>query len=383
MNILLAITAAITAASLVLAALVGGVVWFRRRRFPWQYLKWMGIAHVPLALLYFFVGAPATLAYLVVSRTQTRGDESDYSGPRIDADGVWRAQTRELSREERNDKITPGPELVGAARKRYVSIVTEDEVTIGGWHVPMKPGGRGPTVVCAHGWFRGGLEIDPVGAMFHELGCEVLLLELRGHGRSDARFTFGNRESNDVRAAVRWLRSRPGHEGDRVILFGVSIGAVAIALAAPSIDGLAGIVLDAPTESIAGVADRILAPDSGGHLRRQPMSFPKPASRVLLQFVQYFIGSRLEAIRPIDGVRALPADVYALVIGGSEDQRMPPDIVREVFDAVPAPADRKELWIREGSDHGHVWSDDPDGYRERLERLVARTTERAPANNPR
>lgn len=391
MQILLAITAVITTASLLLFALIGAGLWFRRKRFPWRYAKWTAIAHVPLAAVYFFVGAPTAIAVMVVTQTQTRDDESDYTGPRIGADGRWLPQTvkrhRAERRAEREEEAPedwdeesdgpwfvplPDPALVETAKQRYVSIVTEDDVTVGGWHVPARSGESDISVVCVHGWFRGGLEVDPVGAMFHDLGCDVLLLELRGHGRSDARFTFGQDEDKDIRAAVRWLRARPGHEGDRVILFGVSIGAVAVSLAAPSIDGLAGIVLDAPCESLGGVAERTMSPKSGGHLRRRETSFPEPVSKVLLQIVRYLIGAPLESIRPIDGVRSLPSNVPALIVGGADDRRMPPATVTSVYEALPSGPDRKEVWIRKGSDHGRVWIDDPEGYRQRLEKLVSR-----------
>ena len=40
--------------------------------------------------------------------------------------------------------------------------------------------------------------------------------------------------------------------------------------------------------------------------------------------------------------------------------------------ALPAKGATKDLWIREGSGHGAVWKDDPDGYRQRLGALLDR-----------
>ncbi|MEY2983068.1 MAG: hypothetical protein RL562_3295, partial [Planctomycetota bacterium] len=33
---------------------------------------------------------------------------------------------------------------------------------------------------------------------------------------------------------------------------------------------------------------------------------------------------------------------------------------------------RKELWILPDADHGDVWKEDPEGYRQRLRAFVAR-----------
>ena len=49
--------------------------------------------------------------------------------------------------------------------------------------------------------------------------------------------------------------------------------------------------------------------------------------------------------------------------------------VRALFEDLPTRPELKQLWIREGSKHGRVWTDDPEGYRERLRaflRLVDR-----------
>lgn len=374
MFILLPLTAVITAASLVATLLGLAAVWVRRKRFPWRGGLLVLLLHIPLFFVYGLLGAPAVMAYFAVRQAGTRSDESDYGGPRLDERGRWIRQTRETHERERRGEVVPDPALLTAARDRYVAFQAEDGARIGGWYVPARPGAHATPAVVTHGWFRGGLEIDAVGGMFHDLGCDVLLLEMRGHGRSPDPCTFGRAEPLDVRAAVRWLRAREGRGDDRVVLFGVSLGSVAVALAVPSIEKVAAVALDSPPESLRGVADRMLEarPETGRKRMRDTLDMPYPIPQLIVWYLERFSGTRLDAVRPIDAVRAFPPGTACLVVGGGEDRRMPPDVVREIYAAIPSPPERKELWIREGSRHGHVFVDDPEGYLVRLRRLLER-----------
>jgi pimeloyl-ACP methyl ester carboxylesterase len=79
-------------------------------------------------------------------------------------------------------------------------------------------------------------------------------------------------------------------------------------------------------------------------------------------------------IRPIDVFKSLPETLPSLFVGAGDDYRVPPDVVRECFAALPAPEPRKVLWIEEGSKHGQVSNDKPEAYREHLRALLQRVT---------
>jgi pimeloyl-ACP methyl ester carboxylesterase len=354
-------TGVLTGASLLLCGLVWlGILAVRRRRPSrfWRRALW---AHVGLVPAFALLGVPAGLGFFATRLVHTRLDEAGYRGPRFDDQGNWLLQSRASLREF--------PET-GHAR-HAVTFASGDGLPLRAFLVAPQGGARRPPVVLVHGLFRGALELEPVAAHFRELGAEVLLLELRNHGDSGrAPATFGVDESQDVLAAVRFLRARPGHERDRVILFGVSLGGVAVALAAPQVENLAALVLDAPLDDLRSTGERMLnlAPQPG----RRRIAIPQPFRWLTLQSVALWSGVALAEIQPVRALRTLPADLPSLIVGGGDDLRAPPDVVRGVYAALAAPEGVKELWIREGSDHGSVWTDDPAGYRARLERLVGR-----------
>jgi fermentation-respiration switch protein FrsA (DUF1100 family) len=82
--------------------------------------------------------------------------------------------------------------------------------------------------------------------------------------------------------------------------------------------------------------------------------------------LEYWSDFRLDDVQPIEVLATLAHDLPVLIVGGGEDDRAPPETVRELFARLPMPEAKKRLWIRDGSGHGDVWKDDPAGYRERL-----------------
>jgi pimeloyl-ACP methyl ester carboxylesterase len=215
--------------------------------------------------------------------------------------------------------------------------------------------------VLVHGLFRGALEIETPGTMLRDLGAEVLLLELRNHGGSGrARLTFGRDESLDVLAAVDFLRARPEAVGSPLVLYAVSLGTAAVALAAPRVAELDGLILDAPMDDLAATAKRELA--SGGFWA----SVREPWASTILFFARFARGVPVPEVRPQEALSRLPPSVFVLFIGAGKDDRMPPDSVRALFETLPTAAERKDLWIEPEATHGKVFVKAPEEYRRRL-----------------
>lgn len=335
----------------------------RWRRPRGKTLLWLLGLGLPVHAL---LTVPICLGYLGTRIVQTRGDESAYAGPRFDAAGRWLEQTRATLKEARTKEAPPqGP----TAPAEQVALTTDDGVTLRAFFVPAAAPARGVSALLVHGLFRGGLELETVGRWLRELGCDVLLLELRNHGGSGRKAaSFGPNEARDVIAASAWLRARSPTQ--KLVLFGVSLGTVAVTLAAEQIDDVAGLILDAPVLDVHATAERMLARSPRGQPRR--LGIIEPFRSAALFWLQVFAGVDMNATRPADALARLPASVAALVIGGGQDDRVTPDDVRAAFAHLAAPAERKELWIHPEADHGDVWNVDPDGYRARLASLLQR-----------
>ena len=362
--VILSSVSAILGLATALVLLAWGFVRSRRRRGASRWVRRALIGGLLSMPVHAVLVVPAGLAYLVSSRVGTRTSERGYDGPWITAAGDWLLRGR--------SRPDSGAQPVGPLAGSEVELRSADGTRLRAFVVEPRPGTAcRATVVLAHGLFRGAQEVEPVADMFRDAGCEVILLEYRNHGGSGrATPTFGIDESEDVLAAVRHARSRGGAAGRRpLILFGVSLGTAAVGFAAPRVEDLGGLVVDAPLSDAFATAERLLA----GSGRRPPgFQFPWPFGSLILHWVGVFAGHDLASIRPGDALRGLAAEVPVLVIGGGLDGRMPPEEVRALYESLPMPDGTKQLWILDGADHGDVWKEDPDGYRQRVRAFVDR-----------
>ena len=389
---------ALTAATLLLALLVW--VGFKVAHRPlvrfWPRVLWI---HLGLLVLHTVVVVPVGLGALVSSITNTRGDEHSYRGPRIAADGRWLAQTREtLSTEEATRTgLPPQPftdetgqqrlpavgvptagvtdraelaKLDAAADQLRTSMKSADGLPLRGFLVPARTLPRFGAV-CAHGLFRSAFELETVGSMLRDLGGDVLLLEYRNHGGSGrARATFGVDESRDVAAALAVLRDGPRTRERPLVLFGVSLGTVAAALAAPDAPRLAALILDAPIDDLHAAGDRML--EGFATRRNQGPTIPAPIRSLMLFGAGTFGGVDFDHADVRGALSRLPKSVAVLLVSAGQDDRVPVDAVRATFDRLPTDPAKKDLWIVPDAKHGKVWEVDPTGYRQHLAALLDR-----------
>lgn len=368
---MLLIVFVVAAGALALATLVPGVAWLAvqawRRRVRARAWRRLLVSHVVLFGVHLVVSVPLALAFLGPWWVHTRGDERAYAGPRIDEDGKWRVQEPKSLGREPEAGGEPA-RATAAARSRYeVAVAARDGARLRGFLVPPVGGEPAFSAVLVHGLFRGALELEPVGSMLRDLGGEVLLLELRRHGGSERRrFTYGRDEADDVLGGVDFLRARPGAGERPLVLFAVSIGTAAAAIAAPRIERLDALILDAPIDDLRATAERLLATGDG-----RGGSLPQPLRGVLLGGAQLFGTIPFDDVVPRHAIAALSPTVPILMIGAGQDARVPPDAVRAYFDSLPTEPAKKQLWIVDEAKHGHVWLVDPEGYRRQLRDFLA------------
>lgn len=385
---------ALTAATLLLALLVWLGFKLAHRPFErfWPRVLWI---HLGLLVLHTFVVVPVGFGALTSTIVHTRGDEQSYRGPRFAADGTWLVQTREtLATEEATRTGKPAPAITDESGQQKVPVEGEKDpaklaqldAAAEQWLTPLKsadgvplrsflvPARAGPPrfgAVCVHGLFRSAFELETVGSMLRDLGGEVLLVEYRNHGGSGrAPATFGTGESRDVAAALAFLRERPEMKGLPLVLFGVSLGTVASALAAPDAKGLAALILDAPIDDLHATGDRML--EGFAARRNQGPTLPAPIRSLMLWGAGTFGGVDFDHATARAALSRLPKNVPVLFIAAGQDDRVPVDAVKSWFDALPTEADRKDLWIVPDAKHGKVWEVDPAGYRAHLEALLDR-----------
>lgn len=219
-----------------------------------------------------------------------------------------------------------------------------------GWWVS---GDSGRAVILVHGWGgnRSEEHMLQTAAIYANAGCAVLIPDLRGHGGSEeARRTLGNRERDDVRAALSWVEGQ-GYAAEGTVLHGFSMGAATVVGAAPGA-GVSAVVEE------AGYADLPLLLRDEIPTRSGLPSFFTPG---VLLASRLFLGLDADEVRPATEARLLSEQGIPLfIIHSTADDLVPYEHARLFREAYP----EAELWRLEGYPHVEAYTH--PAYRERL-----------------
>jgi pimeloyl-ACP methyl ester carboxylesterase len=215
--------------------------------------------------------------------------------------------------------------------------VSSEGLRLRGW---LQPGATNrAAALVIHGLGDGLESYLGLATSLHARGHTVLLLDLRGHGGSEgSHTTLGGREREDVRAGLSELRAR-GQSINGVMLFGVSMGAVAALRAAAMERDVRAVVAEAPFDNYRA---------SIAHHARLYYGLPSwfPLIPAAIAVAEWRAGFRADEVDAVAAARLIRAPLLAIVDGA--DPRMPEPVVRRVFDAHPGP---KRLWVAPGASH--------------------------------
>ena len=176
-----------------------------------------------------------------------------------------------------------------------------------------------------------------------ELGFSVLAIDYRGFGRSTDELPSEESADEDAHAAWRWLAG--AYPASRRYVFGHSLGsAIAVRLAAEVTDE-AGLIVEGSFTSIPDVVSTF----KWGWL---------PVSALISQ--------RFDAASRIAGVGS-----PVLVVHGSEDRLISPELARALFERAPQP---KRFVLVEGGSHHNTNSIGQGLYRQALRELFGLAT---------
>jgi alpha-beta hydrolase superfamily lysophospholipase len=259
---------------------------------------------------------------------------------------ITRAGTRPMDRQ-----LTATPANFGAQFKD-VEFVTSDNVKISGWLLPSRD--KHATIVYSHGLFRSRRELMERAIDLWKLGYGALLYDARSHGESGkARVSMGYWERLDAEAAVKFLREEV-HTDDRIVLFGISMGAAAALLAAAETPEVAAVISDSSFLSFNDTVD---------HHVRLFLHLPTfPMANEFKFFIERKAGFDASKLDALDAVKRI-GDRPILFIAAANDRRMPPEIAQTLYNACAS--SKRDLLVVNGpgSDiHGHAYQASPQFY---------------------
>ncbi|CAF0691873.1 alpha/beta hydrolase [Candidatus Methylacidithermus pantelleriae] len=234
-----------------------------------------------------------------------------------------------------NSSPSVSPALLGLRYETW-RCVSSDGVLLAGWYVPGESLSRVPPLVVVHGLGASKEFMLNYIALGHRLGMGVLAVDLRGHGESQKTLTsLGYREPLDLEAWEKELRSRGLPPP---VVWGISLGAVTALRFASRHPEVAGLIADAPFDTLRhtlAIHGELLF---GSKVR--------PLVGLVAWELQHGYGVPVQEVDCV--AAASQVRCPTLVLAAEEDRRMPIPVVRRVFDALPGP---KRWWVIPGTTH--------------------------------
>lgn len=190
-----------------------------------------------------------------------------------------------------------------------VRIPTANAKTLFGWWLESRPGA--PSIIFIHGWGTNAASGLSFARTFLDAGYNLLLIDARCHGRSDAdTFASMPRFAEDALAAVDFLAARGYREP---VLIGHSVGGAAVLLAASMRKGGLGAVV---TIGAFAHPRELMRRWLGAH--RVPYW---PVGAWMLWYIQKAIGYRFDDIAPLHTIETV--GVPTLIVHGLADRTVP------------------------------------------------------------
>jgi uncharacterized protein len=212
-----------------------------------------------------------------------------------------------------------------------------DNITLRGWWIPNPASDR--ALIIVHGKAQTRMEMVDYSRQFREMGYNLLLFDLRGHGKSDGNhYYFGQKEGWDTVGAFNFVKSK-GFPAKQIGLYGRSMGAATALLAAGYDDQIKTIFSDSSFASFEEVARERMPIEKGLPAFFLPGIFT--AGRILFDF-------RIDETRPVVALPKLK-DVRIFLMHCAGDTTIP---VAQFYKLKEAGGSKiVENWLIPGGEH--------------------------------
>jgi len=220
----------------------------------------------------------------------------------------------------------------------------EDGIRVGGrLHIVDKDS---PLILLFHGNGEIASDYDGIAPMYTQMGASILIADFRGYGRSDGTPTASDLLDDAVATynQLPEILSERGMDGSRLYIMGRSLGsAAAIEIASHAGDEIKGLIIESGFASARGLIERL----SGSTLPEEAM----------------------EGAGGFDNAEKMERlSVPTLIIHGEEDEIIPVDNGKTLYDS--SPAEQKRLVTISGAGHNDLLYSGQDIYSSAVRQFI-------------
>jgi len=223
-----------------------------------------------------------------------------------------------------------------------IAFEAQDSLQLKGWFIP--PSRKNAVLLCTHGLFRTRVEMLARAMAAVKAGYGALLYDSRSHGASNKGIvSLGYYERNDVLGAIRYVQRRYQDvpTSPKIVLMGISMGAVATLEAAAESKDYSAVVLDSPFSSL----EETVVDHTWLFLKLPRYPFP---SLFLFWFrhLAGFIPQQVNTHEALQRIQPVPL----LIISSQGDRRIRPEVAGSLYQESRSPMKKLEIF---GKDVGH------------------------------
>jgi len=217
-----------------------------------------------------------------------------------------------------------------------VYIPTVSEKKLYGWFLPAQNSTE--TLVILHGW-GGNCELMlPIAAPFHNAGINILLIDSRGHGKSDSdTFSSLPRFAEDLGKSIDWMKQEYPVQTQKIAVLGHSVGAGAVLFEASKRDDIQAVISISAFAHPQWMMQRYL----------QSLRLPSLIISIVLKYVEWLIGHAFSSFAPLSTVCKINSPI--LIVHGKDDTTVPISDARAILENCP----ESHLNLFEVDDAGH------------------------------
>jgi len=242
-----------------------------------------------------------------------------------------------------------------------LSITSYDGIKLAAYYRPADNKDTKRLVILLHGWKDNPSVMAAFAQMYLEKAdCHILIPHMRAHGMSQGSFIgYGLAESQDI---LMWTQYMEKHlEGPLSIIYhGWSMGAATALIAAGSrhlSSSVAGVAADSPYSSLGRQLQH--------YIRSRYHFAPNFLISAISWFARKHIGYSIPQVSPLAYAGRIKVPV--LLIHGTGDTFVPPDMCEELYDKIRAP--KKILFVQD-VEHVMAYDAASSSYSSEVEQLL-------------
>jgi pimeloyl-ACP methyl ester carboxylesterase len=252
-------------------------------------------------------------------------------------------------------RLSPGDLGLGFEEQPFTvrDAHTGKKLFIAGWWIPASSQSE-KCAVLIHGYGDAKIGAIAWAPLLHDLGCNILAIDLRAHGDSGGTCcTGGFFERDDVDQLIDQLLNLYPAQTRRLILFGASLGAAVACGVVAKRDDISAVILESP------ITDYERAIAAHARLLGLPGGLVGPAVRM----AQWFSGATFSDVRTVDLLAKLDCPVLTIV--GVEDELLGEKDFQMLENAPGT------YWLVKNCGHLQAMAIDPIAYEEKLRNFLA------------